>query len=261
MVGVAPQWIGRDEFVRIGDSPVVDHDEVERWVRVDGSRTERVVRASTLWIWDGLFRLRSYGQEHLPEDGPVLFCPNHSSWWDPFLQARGQRRVLRFMAKASLFDVPGVRTIVSTGGAFPVRRGEGDTFAIELARRLLAEGQPVVVYPEGTRFRADDRLGTPRSGAARLALETGVQVVPVASYGTKPRKARGHTGPPRALPRVTTLYGPPMSFVDLDPVAGNVPVVRDAIWQEVQRLYDLARDLHGRRIRPRRFAVPHSADR
>lgn len=230
--------------------------ELDAWIRIDSNSTVRIFRILTERIWDWAFRLRSYGQEHIPESGAFVFVPNHASYLDPFLQVRGQRRLVRFMAKAQLFDLPLIRSIVKSGGGFPVRRGAGDQFAMTLAHRLLEDGQPVCVYAEGTRFRTDAELGPSRSGAARLALSARVPVVPVASWGNKPRAARGESWWPPRLPRVTTLYGPVMHFEHLDETPENVAFVRDAIWREVHRLHDLARELTSRRRRPRTFAVP-----
>lgn len=236
-------------------SGAVDEREIERWLHVDGSRTERLVRLLTEWYWDGVFRLRSYGAENVPAEGGFILCANHSSYADPFLQARGQTRLIRFMTKAQAMEWPLVGRIIRTGGGFPVRRGQGDALAMELARRMLADGQPVCIYPEGTRFRSDAELGPPKRGAARLALEMGVPVLPVATWGTKPRRARGESWFPPRLPKVTTIYGRPMRFAGMSATPENVDRVRDEIWAEVQRLYTLAREVTQRRRRPRSLEI------
>jgi 1-acyl-sn-glycerol-3-phosphate acyltransferase len=229
----------------------IDEAELQEWLDIDVERTERIFRLLTVPIWDYGFRLRAYGAEHVPDRGAFLLCPNHSSYLDPFMQARGQRRVFRFMTKSQVFEWPVVGRVVRAVGGFPVRRGKGDAFAMTLAARLLAAGQGVVVYPEGTRYRTDDELGPPRRGAARLALEMGVPVVPVATYGTKPRQARGERAFPPRLPRMTTIYGKAMDFSSLDNTPENVDRVRDEIWVEVQRLYARAREVNRLRRRPR----------
>lgn len=236
-------------------APTVD-EQLRDWLTVDKTRTERIVRLLTEPVWDYVFRLRTYGVEHIPQTGSFLFCPNHSSWLDPFLQVRGQPRLIRFMAKAQVFDWPVVGRVVRSGGAFPVRRGQGDAFAIELAKSFLADGQPVAIWPEGTRYRDDDGLGPSRSGAARLALETGVPVVPVATYGAKPRQARNVKESRFSLPKATTVYGPPLSFGGVAPHPNSIAATRDAIWSEVRRLYEIAKKLHALPARPKEFAVP-----
>jgi 1-acyl-sn-glycerol-3-phosphate acyltransferase len=209
-----------------------DYDE---WVQLDPGPTVKLFRLATHWSWDHVFRLKSYHAERIPDDGPVLLVPNHSSYTDPFTQIRGQHRVVRYMAKSQLFDMPVVGRVVKAGGGFPVRRGRGDTFAMDLARRMLQEGQPVVVYAEGTRFRDSLELGPPKSGAARLALETQVPVIPVASWGSKRRELYGRRRWQR--PKVTTLYGNVMRFDGIEPTPENVERVRDEIWAAVQALY------------------------
>lgn len=241
---------------QISDEATTGGRTVREWLETDVVRAERVLRLTTTWIWDVLFRLRTYGSENIPATGPFLFCANHSSYLDPFLQARGQRRVIHFMTKAQVFGVPVLRSAVISGGGFPVRRNESDEIALHIARGFLERGEPVAIYMEGTRFRTDSRLGRARSGAARLALETGVPIVPVATWGSKPRKARAQKN---ILPRVTTIYGEPMAFDGLEVSRENVVLVRDRVWAEVQRLYDLAEAVSEMRRRPRTLNVSAGA--
>lgn len=219
--------------------------DYDKWLEVETGVFDRFARVFTVWWWDHVYRLRAYGAEHLPDQGAYLLVPNHSSYADPFLHARPQRRHLRFMAKASMFDYPIVRTFMRSGGGFPVHRGKGDVFAMELARRLLGAGRPVVVYPEGTRFRKSAELGPAKRGAARLALEMGIPVVPCATWGAKAREVYGR--PRWRRPRITTIYGEPLDFTHLEPTAENIDHVRDVIWARVHELYDQARALDAQR--------------
>lgn len=229
---------------------------VEEWIAVDPRRTERVTRWIAILIVDVFFRLKTYGAEHIPESGPFILCANHASYMDPFFQVRGQSRLIRYMAKAEVFETPGLRWFMRTGGSFPVRRGAGDTFAIDVARGVLASGQPLFVYPEGTRFRRTPELGPARSGAARLALETKTVVIPAATWGNKPRKVRIGARTRFGWPKVTTVFGEPMDFTHLEPTPENITQARDEIWAEVHRLYGIAGELSRRRWRPRRLCVP-----
>lgn len=219
--------------------------ELERWLQVDVGPVDRLTRLLTHWLWDHGFRLQAHGVEHLPAEGGYVLVPNHSSYADPFLHARPQRRHLRFMAKDSMFRWPVVRHVMRGGGGFPVRRGKGDDFAMELARRLLRAGQPVVVYPEGTRFRESAELGPAKRGFARLALEVGVPVVPAATWGVKSRHVYARSRWQR--PRATVVYGEPMRFDGLEPTPENVTRVRDEVWARVHELYDEARAVDARR--------------
>lgn len=219
--------------------------DYDRWLEVDSGFIDRLARILTVWWWDHVYRLQAHGVEHLPEEGAYILSPNHSSYTDPFLHARPQSRHLRFMAKASMFDYPVVRTVMRGGGGFPVKRGKGDVFAMELARRLLKAGRPVVVYPEGTRYRKSAELGPAKRGAARLALEMGVPIVPCATWGVKARHVYGRSRWRR--PRATTVYGEPMDFTHLEPTPENVDLVRDAVWTRVHELYDQARSIDAQR--------------
>jgi len=171
--------------------------------------TYNVIAAATWPILYGLFRLRSTGKEHLPEGGCVLAC-NHVSSFDPWPLGMPlwPRTFLRFMAKSELYWFP-LSKIVDGAGAFPVHRGQHDTVAIETAVRLAREGNVVAMFPEGTRrtkglvkkFEA-----RPRTGAARIALEAGVPLVPAAIKGTDKLLRLG---------KLRVAYGPPVEIDDL----------------------------------------------
>ena len=219
--------------------------DYDRWLEVETGAMDRFIRLLTVWWWDHVYRLQAHGVDNLPTEGAYLLVPNHSSYTDPFLHARPQRRHLRFMAKASMFEYPVVRAFMRGGGGFPVRRGKGDVFAMELARRLLLAGRPVVVYPEGTRYRKSAELGPAKRGAARLALEVGVPIVPCATWGVKAREVYGR--PRWRRPRATTIYGEPMDFTHLEPTPENVDHVRDVVWARVHELYEQARTIDAKR--------------
>ena len=169
------------------------------------------VAASLSWpVVKGLYRLRARGLEHVPEGGFVL-AANHTSNFDPwplgipFLP----KRQLRFMAKAELFN-PILAPILRAGGAFKVRRGEGDVEAMRTAAQLAREGEIVVMFPEGTRQKKGlrkKREARPHTGAARIALSAGVPLVPAAIGGTD-RLSR--LGP------LSVAYGEPIDVSDLE---------------------------------------------
>jgi 1-acyl-sn-glycerol-3-phosphate acyltransferase len=135
----------------------------------------------------GLFRLRARGVDRIPA-GPFVLAANHTSNFDPWPLGLPlfPRRFLRFMAKAELFWPP-LGLVIRAGGGFPVRRGERDTVAIDTAVRLCRQGHVVVMFPEGTRQTkgiVKKFESRPRTGAARIALEAGVPLVPAAIEGT-----------------------------------------------------------------------------
>jgi 1-acyl-sn-glycerol-3-phosphate acyltransferase len=157
-----------------------------------------------------VYRLRARGVEYLPEGGFVL-AANHTSNFDPWPLGMPlwPHRQLRFMAKAELFN-PLLAPLLRGGGAFKVRRGEGDVEAMRMAVELVRDGEIVVMFPEGTRQRKGLRkkhTARPHSGAARIALTADAPLVPAAISGTD-RLTR--LGPLRVA------YGPPLDLSDLD---------------------------------------------
>jgi 1-acyl-sn-glycerol-3-phosphate acyltransferase len=135
-----------------------------------------------------LFRLRARGRENVPAEGGFVLAANHTSNFDPWPLGLPlfPRRYLRFMAKSELFWFP-LSAVLRAGGAFRVRRGRGDEEAIAKAVELCREGHVVVMFPEGTRRRKGLRKRHEarwHSGAARIALDAEVPLVPAAILGT-----------------------------------------------------------------------------
>jgi glycerol-3-phosphate dehydrogenase (NAD(P)+) len=178
----------------------------------------RGVNPVVYWIVRGVlqplmliyFRVQRTGMDHVPKKGGVLIAPNHRSFLDPFVLGICARRPLYFMAKQELFNKRWQAWLLNSLGAFPVRRGEADEEAMETARMLVERGEPVLVFPEGTRIRKGS-LGKPKRGVGRLALETGAPVVPVAITGSentrrgwkiKPAKVKIRLGRPLTFPHV-----------------------------------------------------------
>jgi 1-acyl-sn-glycerol-3-phosphate acyltransferase len=191
------------------------------------------VRLLTVVVLRGWFRVRIVGTEQIPETGPAIIAPNHKNFLDAFFVGLATHRHVRFMAKIELFKGP-LRGLFLRLGAFPVRRGEADTEAVETARVILAGGGLVVVFPEGTRVQQPDALGSPHHGAGRLALETGAPIIPAAITGTS-HLWRG------ALPKLRrvqlTFLAPvmPDRAADADDPASEL--IDDRVWPAVQEEY------------------------
>lgn len=169
----------------------------------------RIIGTLSAPVVKGLYRLRARGVEHLPEGGFVL-AANHTSNFDPWPLGIPllPDRQLRFMAKAELFN-PIFTPILRGGGAFKVRRGEGDVEAMRTAIELVRQGEIVVMFPEGTRRAKGLRkkhVARAHTGAARIALTAGAPLVPAAIVGTD-RLSR--LGPLRVA------YGAPIDVSDL----------------------------------------------
>jgi 1-acyl-sn-glycerol-3-phosphate acyltransferase len=184
-------------------------------------------------IFHGLYRLRARGTENVPAGGGFVLAANHNSNLDPFPLGLPifPRRFLRFMAKSELYWWP-LRLILDAGGGFPVRRGAADTEAIETAVRLCREGYAVVMFPEGTRRKKGlrkTRQARAHTGAARIALEAGVPLVPAGIRGTD-RLAR--LGP------IRVAYGPPLELGEVGerPLGEVAQEATDRLMAEIERL-------------------------
>jgi 1-acyl-sn-glycerol-3-phosphate acyltransferase len=170
----------------------------------------QVIAALSWPLLYGVFRLRARGRQNLPARGGYVLACNHISNIDPWPVGLPlwPRRWLRFMAKAELYWWPATY-VLDGAGAFPVRRGLADVEAIETAVQLAQDGHVVVMFPEGTRREkglVKKHEARPRSGAARIALEAGVPLVPCAVAGTD-RLSR--LGP------IRVIYGAPVEIEDL----------------------------------------------
>nr|WP_142003962.1 lysophospholipid acyltransferase family protein [Amycolatopsis cihanbeyliensis] len=176
-------------------------------------------------------RMRIRGAQHLPERGGVLIASNHLSFADPVtmtLFCLSGRRVPRYLAKAELWEAPVLRAVMTSGRHIPVHRGTASVRDAYLgAVTALGAGECVVIFPEGGFSTRDD--GWPskgKPGIGKIALDTGVPVIPVANWGTHEVLPAGRKLP-RFVPRrtVNLVAGPP---VDLSDLAGSSPSATDA---------------------------------
>lgn len=191
-----------------------------------------------------LFRTRQIGVENVPEQGPVILAPNHFSAWDHFFAGVFLRRHVRFMAKSQLFKNPVIEFIFFHGGVFPVRRGNRDDEAFVTAKTILGQGGLVLIYIEGGRSRSRE-LREPKPGVGRLALETGVPVVPVAIHGS----AGVRRWKRLRFPKVTVQFGEAITF----PVEAEAS--RERHQEASEQVFGQVREMYGRLERDGRTAV------
>ena len=169
-----------------------------------------------------VYRMRATGKDNLPPEGGYVLAANHTSNFDPWPLGLPlyPHRFLRFMGKAELFRWP-LGPFIEAGGAFKVERGKGDTEAIELVRA----GEVVVMFPEGTRRKkgmTKKHQARPHTGAARIAREAGVPLVPAAIKGTD-RLAR--------LAKLSVAYGKPIEQSD------DVKETTERLMREIDSLH------------------------
>jgi 1-acyl-sn-glycerol-3-phosphate acyltransferase len=169
----------------------------------------RILKALTYVVLRCLFGLRTFGADNVPREGAVLLAANHTSALDPPVVGAGVRRPLQYMAKAELFRVPLLGSLISRLNAYPVERDGADAGALRHALLLLREGRALLVFPEGTRG-TEGTLQRGRAGAGMLAARSEVPVVPVYVEGTGRVLPRGASRPKRG--RITVRYGAPLRF-------------------------------------------------
>jgi 1-acyl-sn-glycerol-3-phosphate acyltransferase len=136
------------------------------------------------------------GKENIPRDGAFVLAPIHRSYVDWLVSARVSKRRLRYLVKGEVWRVKAVGILLEMLGAFPVQRGAADRDALRRALEVLKAGEPLVVFPEGTRGFGS-KVPKIQEGAAYLALRAGVPVLPV-----------GMAGVERAMPRGSKLVRP-----------------------------------------------------
>ena len=211
------------------------NEEAHRYAREKGvSKPLYALVSSTLGplmrLW---FRMHIEGVGYIPEAGAAILAPNHKSFGDSFFLGVCTERRLRFMAKTELFR-GWWGPVLARLGAFPVKRGEADDEALLTARTILDQGGLLALFPEGTRVRDPDGLGTPRRGAGRLALESGAPLVPCAITGTEDLLL----GPLPKPKRVQVAFGESIPADQLPPTpeaAGEL--IEEQLWPEVTGEY------------------------
>jgi 1-acyl-sn-glycerol-3-phosphate acyltransferase len=178
-------------------------------------------------------RERCIDSQHVPEYGPAIIAPNHFSFLDHFLVAVYLRRKVQFMAKSQLFKPP-MQWIYRNGGVFPVLRGRRDEEAFKTAHTILGRGGLIVMYSEGGRSRTGG-LGEPKPGIGRLALESGVPVVPTAIVGSQ--KARNWKK--LQFPKVTVQYGKPIRFDRIEsPTREQSQAASEMIFEHIREVFE-----------------------
>ncbi len=191
-------------------------------------------------------RLRVYGRDRVPKTGGCVYACNHYHWLDPAALGAASPRTVYFMAKMEAHRVPGVGQLIRFFGAFAVRRGESDREAVRMMRKIVHDGHALGLFAEGTRQRSGVP-GEVQPGAAMVALQEGVPVIPVAVHGS-------YTWKPGNLHPVSIAFGVPMTFEGLQSGGRGYREASAQIQAEILRLWEWLVDQH-QRGRPR-GAIP-----
>jgi len=183
------------------------------------------------------------GQQHIPDEGPAILASNHLAVIDSFFLPLMIRREVVFMGKSDYFTGKGIKgkavaAFMRGVGTVPVDRsgGKASEAALRTGLKRLAEGELFGIYPEGTRS-PDGRLYRGKTGVARLALESGAPVIPVAMIGTNIAQPIGRKIP--KLHRIGVVIGEPLDFSRYAGMASDRFVLRsitDEIMYEIMRL-------------------------
>jgi len=191
-----------------------------------------------------LFRLSVEGEEHLPDRGPAILAGNHLSFSDSLFMPVLVRPKVTFLAKQEFFTGKGLKGLFSrwfmtAAGQVAIDRSSGSAAkdALETGKRVLRAGALLGIYPEGTRS-PDGRLYRGKTGVARMALETGAPVIPVAVVGTDKALPTG-TVWPRFGTRIQVRFGKPLDFSRYEGMSGDRFVERsmtDEIMYELMLL-------------------------
>lgn len=140
----------------------------------------KFIRAVFLKPLRAVFRIHVTDPENMLRDQGCLLCANHTSMLDVLILSAGLDCQIRYMAKKELFSIPLLKQLITALGAYPVNRGGADVSSIKRTIALLGEGQPVGIFPQGTRHPGVDPAATPiKNGIGMITWHTKVPVVPL----------------------------------------------------------------------------------
>jgi 1-acyl-sn-glycerol-3-phosphate acyltransferase len=200
--------------------------------------------------------LRQYGRERVPRDGGAVLAVNHAHWIDiPVIGALCPRRIV-YLAKMEAHEVPGLGQFIRSMGTLAVRRGESDREAVRLARQAVRQNELLGMFVEGTR-QVSGKPGVAKPGAAMVAIQEGVPVLPAAVYGSHVWKL-GSRVP------ISVAWGEPMRFAEYPRNSKGYKAATAEIEIEIRRLWEFLADMHRlgrpRGTPPRRASVPSKSE-
>jgi len=200
------------------------------------------------------FNWRFEGLEHIPREGPTLVACNHISYFDPlahsYILVKAHRKP-RFLAKAELYEHWLLKRVLEGAHQIKVIRGSGDRSPVDNAKKALADGECVVIYPESTvTHNPDFSPMQAKTGIARLTLSTGVPVLPVAVWGSQQVWQRDGARSLKFGRPIWVKAGTPIDFSEYSETASEEQTLRtvtDQIMAEIALLVDDLRSRYPKR--------------
>ncbi len=177
-------------------------------------------------LWP-ISRTKYTNAKNIPSEGRYIIAPNHISGLDAIYIGIGQKKIVRFMAKAELFKSKIGSWFFTKLGAFPVERGKGDWDSINNAKQMLDNGELVCIFIEGTRSKTGELL-RPKSGAVLIAHQMNCKIVP-ASITYKGKKKHFFS-------RIYVTFGEPVSTEELGVINGSPREYREASRQLMEKI-------------------------
>lgn len=187
-----------------------------------------IAKAIVWFFMHLIFRVRAVGVENIPKTGGVVLAVNHRSNWDVVMAGITCPRQLTFMAKAELFKNKIFAALISSLGAFPIKRGSGDVGAYRAAMSILRGERVMLMFPEGHRTKKGASPARAKTGVAMFAIKAEVPVVPVYISGEY-----------RWLGKVTVTYGAPITFEEhygKKQSSEELQVIADSILNKIRGL-------------------------
>ena len=181
-------------------------------------------------------KLKVYGRDRVPRQGGVVIACNHFSWLDPVALGAASPRTIYYMAKIEAHRAPGLGLVIRSFGCFPVRRGESDREAVRTMRKVVADGLALGLFVEGSRQRSGVP-GEVQAGAAMVALQEDVPIIPVAVHGSQTWTAFN-------FHPVSIAFGEPLRFEGL-PKGGKGYKEASAVLQaKINELFAFLVEMH-----------------
>ena len=178
--------------------------------------------------------LRVYGAERMPVRGGLVVAANHFSWLDPPALGAASPRTLYFMAKVEAHRVPGLGQLMRSFGAFAVRRGESDRDAVRTMRQIVRDGHALGMFAEGTRQR--EVPGAVQPGAAMVAINEAVPLIPVAIHGSQ----NWHWN----FAPISLAWGEPMTFDGLPRGGKGYKEASHEVERKLRELWEWLVEMH-----------------